>query len=111
MFRLLIFVIQSKKFNITQKLVKLKKDSNHDHNNKYITTQEFNTLMSETFASRLRQENLATKGDFANFRTKTDFDDKLKKLNKKFALNKTKHVEAEKKRTGLTNKSTQKSEK
>ena len=35
---------------------------------------------------------------------KTDFEDTLKYLNKKTALNKVKHVEAEKKITDLTNK-------
>ena len=42
---------------------------------------------------------------------KTDFDDKLKKLNKKVTSNKTKHIEAEKKLTDLTNKVAQTSEK
>ena len=46
-------------------------DYNHD---KYITTSEFNKLTAENFAARLKQANLITK---------TDFDDKLKSLNKK----------------------------
>ena len=39
--------------------------------------------MSEYFATRLGQANLASKKDIANFIKKTDFDDKLKNLNKK----------------------------
>ena len=38
------------------------------------------------------QANLASKNDIANFVEKTDFDFKLKDLNKKITLNKTKHL-------------------
>ena len=51
--------------------------ADHDHD-KYITTQEFNKLTSENFTARLKQANLASKGDIANFVKKTDFDNKLK---------------------------------
>ena len=37
--------------------------------------------LEENFATRLAQENLASKNDIANFVKKTDFDDKLKKIN------------------------------
>ena len=49
--------------------MKLKKITghNHDHSNKYITTQEFNKLTAQYFAARLAQENLASKNDIANF--------------------------------------------
>ena len=50
---------------------------------KYITASEFNKLTSESFASRLAQGNLASKNVIANFIKKTDFDDKIKDLNKK----------------------------
>ena len=40
-------------------------------------------------AARLTQANSARKSDFANFGKKTDFDDKLKNLNKKVTSNKT----------------------
>ena len=43
-----------------------------DHT-KYITTPEFNKLMAENVTSRLKQANLATKGDIADF--VKDFDD------------------------------------
>ena len=59
-----------------------KKITDHSHD-KYITTPEFNNLTAENFADRLAQANLVTK---------TDFDDKLKNLNKKTNSSKTKHV-------------------
>ena len=97
-----------KKLTITQKLLKLKNQiTDHDHG----TTQEFDKLTSETFASRSAQGNLASKNDIVNFVKKNDFDDKLKKVNKKVISNKTKHIEAEKKITDLTNKVAQISEK
>ena len=37
-----------------------KKILDHDHSNKYITTQEFNKLTAENFKARLKQANLAT---------------------------------------------------
>ena len=44
--------------------------------------QKFNKLTTENFAARLKQANVITK---------TDFDDKLKSLNQKINLNKTKY--------------------
>ena len=38
--------------------------------------------LEENFATRLAQENLASKNDIANFVKKTDFDEKLKYFNK-----------------------------
>ena len=71
--------------------MKTKKSTDHGHSNKYITTQECNKLTSENFAARLAQANLASKNDIATFvKKKTDFDDKLKKLNTKVTSNKTK---------------------
>ena len=46
--------------------------TDHDHD-KYITTQEFNKLTSENVAARLKQANLAIKGDIANFVKKDIF--------------------------------------
>ena len=51
----------------------------HDHD-KYITTQQFNKLTSESFTARLKQANLASKHDLANFVKKTDFNNKLRNL-------------------------------
>ena len=39
----------------------------------------------------MKQANLATKPDIADFVKETDFNNKLKKLNKKITSNKTKH--------------------
>ena len=61
-------------------------------------------MKSKNFAARLKQENLATKVHIADLAEKTNFDDKLKNLNKRFTLNKIKHVETEKNVTDLTNK-------
>ena len=79
-----------------------KKITDHDDNNKYITTQKFNKSYSENFAARLKQANLATKADITDFLEQTNFDDKLKNLNKKATSNKTISLEAEKKLTDLT---------
>ena len=65
--------------------------TDHDHD-RYVTTQEFNKLTSENFTARLAQANLASKSDIANFVRKTDFEDKLKSLNKNVISNKTIHV-------------------
>ena len=81
--------------------------TDHDHG----TTQELDKLTSENFASRVAQGNLASKNDIDSFVKKKDFDDKLKKVNKKVISNKTKHIEAEKKITDLTNKVVQISDK
>ena len=51
---------------MTPKLVKSKKNLDHDHGNKYITTQEINRLTAENLAARLKQENLARKDDTAD---------------------------------------------
>ena len=47
--------------------MKWKQNSDHDHSNKYIMTQQFNKLMSENFASRLTQANLASNNGMASF--------------------------------------------
>ena len=64
-------------------------DHNHD---KYIATQEFNKMMTDNFAARVKQANLASKKDISDFILKNRFDDKLINLTKKGTTNKTKHV-------------------
>ena len=55
-----------------------KKTDDHNHD-KYITTAEFDKLASENFAARLKQANLESKSDTANFIVNmTDFINKLK---------------------------------
>ena len=54
-----------------------KKTDDHNHD-KYITIAEFDKLTSENFAARLKQANLESKSDIANFVNMTDFINKLK---------------------------------
>ena len=42
--------------------------------------KNFTKVTSENFTARLKQTNLASKGDIANFVKKTDFDNKLKEV-------------------------------
>ena len=76
-------------------------DHNHNHN---ITTQEFNKLMRETFAARLKTASLGTKSDIADLLKDKYFDNKLENMDKNVTSNKIKHVETEKKLADLTNK-------
>ena len=46
--------------------------NDHDHN-KYITTPEFNLLIAEHFAARLKQANLASKNGIGHFVKKDRF--------------------------------------
>ena len=48
--------------------------------------------MAENFAATLKQANLASKSDIANFVNKVDFDNKLWGFNEKIKSNETKHV-------------------
>ena len=48
-----------------------------------MTTPEFNTLAASVFDAKLAQANLITK---------TDFDAKLSRLNRKISANKSKHL-------------------
>ena len=54
---------------------------------------------------------MATKADLDNFVEKTNFNDKLKNLNKKVTSNKTNHLQTENKLTDLTNEVAKVSEK
>ena len=65
-----------------QKLDLEKKLTDHNHD-KYIIIPEFNTVAVDVFNARLAQANLMTK---------TDFDTKLSRLNRKITLNKSKHL-------------------
>ena len=55
--------------------------NNHNHD-KYVATSEFNTFAADVFNARLAKANLITK---------TDFDAKLSRLNRKITANKTRH--------------------
>ena len=68
LFKLRILVIQSNKNVYDTKISQIEsKITYHDHNEKYITTQEFNNLKSENFAAKLKQGNLVTKPDVDDF--------------------------------------------
>ena len=64
-----------------------KKITDHDID-KYIMTSEFNKLTTKYFKARLAEADLVTK---------TDFDTKLKSLNKNISSNKIKHLFVENK--------------
>ena len=64
-----------------------KKITDHDID-KYIMTSEFNKLTTQNFKARLAEADLVTK---------TDFDTKLKSLNKNINSNKIKHLFVENK--------------
>ena len=62
----------------------------------YITTSEFNQFSGTIFDDRLKQANLASESDFADYITKACSHGKLKHINKKLTSNKAKHLKAEK---------------
>ena len=75
---------------------KISEDENKILNDsKYITTQQFNKLTAEDFASRLKQTDLVNK---------TDFDNKLTSFNRQITSNKTKPLEVQKKINSLITK-------
>ena len=75
-----------KKTDYNTKITELEKKLIDRNHGKYITVPEINKLSTEVFVARLKQANLVTK---------TDFDYKLKRLNHKINLNKTKHIVVE----------------
>ena len=78
--------------NYSTKIAEIeKKILDHDHG-KNITTQGFDKLKSKKFAVRLKEAKLSTKKDIVDFIKKTDFDKKLKNINKKVISNKTRHL-------------------
>ena len=92
--KFLILIIQSKKkidYSIKISEVENKNATDRDHD-KYITTQEFNNLISEKFLARLAQVNFARKIDIAKFVKNPDFDDKLNYLYKNITSNKTEYA-------------------
>ena len=96
-------LVKKSDYNTKVSEIENKINVNHDHD-KYITTQEFNKLTSESFTERLKQANLASKNDIADFVKKTDFDNELKDLtsNKTELNDQSKNVKAISTK-GLTN--------
>ena len=54
-------------------------------------------LTAKSFDARLKQANLASKSDIANFKKNRELDNKLLSFDKRINSNKTKHVLAENK--------------
>ena len=72
-----------KKTDYKTKITEIEKKLTDHNRDKYITTQEFNTLAKEVFNAILAQASLITK---------TDFDAKLSSLHRKITKNKSKHL-------------------
>ena len=68
-------------------------------------------MTTNNLETTLAQANLEAKADTDDLVEETDFDDTLKNLNKKLNSNKTRHAEAVRKLTDITEKSKQMSEK
>ena len=67
-------IIIKKKTDYSTKVIEIENEitTDYDHD-KCITTQEFNKLTSETFTARLKEADLASKSDIANFVKKDRF--------------------------------------
>ena len=63
---LMLVISQKTDYNTKISQIENKITIDHDHN-KHITTQECNKLTSESFTARLKQANLASQNDIANF--------------------------------------------
>ena len=44
-----------------------KKNTDQNHSNNYMTNQDFDTLLADNFADTLKQKNLASQNDIADF--------------------------------------------
>ena len=56
-----------KKADYDTKISEIEKKILDDDHGEYITTQEFNKSTADNFAARLKQANLASKNDIADF--------------------------------------------
>ena len=74
------------------KINEIEKKITHHNHDKYIIIQEFYKLKTDNFTATLKQANLASKNDIGDSVKKTDFDDKIKHLNKNLTSNKIKYV-------------------
>ena len=72
-----------KKTDYNTKFTKVENKFNNHNHDKYIDTWEFNKLAADVFNARLAQANLITK---------TDFEAKLSRINRKTTENKTENV-------------------
>ena len=67
-----------KKTDYNTEISEIEKKITDPNQDKYITIPEFNKFTAEIFDIRLKQANLASKSDIANFVKRTGFDNKLK---------------------------------
>ena len=81
--RLLILVIQLKN-DYNTKIDEIEKKI-PDHG-KYIIAQEFNKLRADSFATRLKKSNLASKNDISEFINSFNLDENAEKLATKAEL-------------------------
>ena len=72
-----------KKTDYDTKVKEIENELNNHNHDKYIDTQEFNKLAIDVFNTRIAQAKLITK---------TDFDAKLSKCNRKITQNKADHL-------------------
>ena len=72
---------------VTNVVVTVVENKIPDHST-YISSPEFNKLTAENFCCNI----ITSRNVIANLARKTDFDDKVKNLNKKITSNQTKHV-------------------
>ena len=72
-----------KKTDYNTKVTETENELNNHNHDKYITTSEFDTLAADVFNVRLAQANLITK---------TEFDAKFSRINRKITENKTENV-------------------
>ena len=75
-----------KKTDYDTKVTEIENKLNNHNHDKYITTQEFNTLAADVFNARLSQENWVAK---------TNFDNTVSSLDSKIAKSKTKNKSIE----------------
>ena len=62
-----MLVIKSRKAEYNTKINEIEKKSTDHNHDKYIATPEFDKLTLESFAARLKQANITSKNDIANF--------------------------------------------
>ena len=79
----LLLLLKIKKTYYNTKINKIEKKTTDHNHDKYITTPEFYKFTAEIFDLRLKQANLASQSDIANFVNKADFNNKLKDVTSK----------------------------
>ena len=81
-----MLLVLLKKTNYDTKITEIENKFNNHNHDKYITTPEFNALVTDVFNARISQANLVTKINFLN---------SVSSLDSKIAENKTKNKSTE----------------